>query len=121
MLRKWLGLCLQYHGEKEPPASPDSQEAAAYDCATLAYWLRSIEPRDGESYCTGDDRTVGYNFILQIIERRLLASCGMLHERPHRSTGEKFNAAVEEHPDLPLDKIFEIAHQIPGSAEVSRG
>jgi hypothetical protein len=54
---------------------------AAQDAAAISYWLRGVEPIEGESFTGGEDVHSGLCRILELIERLLQSAAGTVEER----------------------------------------
>jgi hypothetical protein len=76
LLLKWVALSVQHHGAGSPPGATPTLREAAQDAAAISYWLRGIEPIEGESFNLRDDVHSGLCRILELIERLLQSAAG---------------------------------------------
>ena len=77
MVRKWVGLCVQYSDASrlklsaDAPTADDTPEDAMTDVADLAAWLGRLRAPERWQPEPGDDELCGYFQIMNLIERRL--------------------------------------------------
>jgi hypothetical protein len=100
----------------EEPTRPHEQDL--YEIANVLYVLHNVEPIQSRSFNLGEVH-LGFCKIMEWIEDRLLRASGFDQERPHRTYGEKFNAALASNPTMPVEKLHVLAGGKPVSSEIA--
>lgn len=121
LLRRWIKISSTDREDGHEPHAVFTLEEAAYDAATLAYWLWTIEPKPGETFCDRGDISSGWYRVVELIDKLLLAALGLTDSRPHLSTLEKFEAAQVAYPRASVEQLYATAHRMRGSRKTATG